>query len=196
MSELEDKDKKEYEARLQRRLQILKKQFDAGKVKIFKGSQVVESLQAVRYAPDGTVDLDTVDGSVRALALGVEAIHDREELKKSVTLAEIQHTYFAFLETNFGEFYKVMLGRGLTPHDVGKGLSRNTSTIKELTKNLARFLETIEEFWTHAADAAQAHVEDMHDTLKGVFGGDLFPSNDENIASKCGLYTDWGCPLG
>lgn len=190
MSELDDKEEKEYEARLQRRLQILKKQFEAGKVKIAKGLQVVESLKAVRYAPDGTVDLDTVDGYVRALALAVEAHHDREELKKSVTLAEIQHIYFSFLETNFGEFYKVMLERGLTPHDVGKALSRDTSTIKELTENLARFLEVIKEFWTHTARVAHVHVEDMHDTLKGVFGGDLFPSNDENIASKCGLYTD------
>ncbi len=41
-----------------------------------------------------------------------------------------------------------------------------------------------------AADAAYAHVEDMHDTLKAVFGGDLFPSHSENIASKCGIYTD------
>lgn len=30
----------------------------------------------------------------------------------------------------------------------------------------------------------------MHGTLKGVFGGDLFPSHSENIASKCGIYTD------
>lgn len=190
MDELSDKEKKDYEARLQRRLQILKKQFEAGKIKLAKGLQVVESLQAVRYAANGTVDLKTVDGRVRALALGVEAHHNREELKKSVTLTEIQHTYFSFLEANFGEFYKIMLERGLTPHDVGKGLSRNASATNELTKNLARFLETIEEFWTHTADAAHVHVEDMADTLKGVFGGDLFPSNDENIASKCGLYTD------
>ena len=30
----------------------------------------------------------------------------------------------------------------------------------------------------------------MHECLKAVFGGDLFPSPYENIASKCGLYTD------
>ena len=106
MSESDEKEKKEYEARLQRRLQILKKQFDAGKVKLFKGLQVVESLQAVRYAPDGTVDLDTVDGSVRALALAVEAHHDREELKKSATLAEIQQPILRFLKPTLASFTK------------------------------------------------------------------------------------------
>ena len=83
-----------------------------------------------------------------------------------------------------------MLQRGLTPHDAGMALSRTTSTIEELTKSLPEFLATIEEFWNSTADAARAHVEDMHDVLKGVFGGDLFPSNEQNIASKCGLYTD------
>jgi len=51
-------------------------------------------------------------------------------------------------------------------------------------------LATIDEFWAQVGDAAYAHVEDMHEALKGVFGGDLFPAHDENIASKCGLYTD------
>jgi hypothetical protein len=117
-------------------------------------------------------------------------MHDREELKKSISLAEIQNTYFSFVERNFGQFYRIMLDRGLTPHDAGIALSRKESTIAELTKNLAGFLATIEEFWTHVGDAAHIHVEDMHEALKGVFGGDLFPSHEENIASKCGLYSD------
>ena len=83
-----------------------------------------------------------------------------------------------------------MLEKGLTPHDAGVALSRTQGTIEELTKNLKGFLETVNEFWSQTADAAHAHVEDMHGTLKGVFGGDLFPSHSENIASKCGIYTD------
>lgn len=39
-----------YEARLQRRLQILKKQFEAGKIRIAEGLQVIDSLTRVRYA--------------------------------------------------------------------------------------------------------------------------------------------------
>jgi hypothetical protein len=190
MSESEDKERKEYEAELQRRLRILKEQIVAGKVKFARGMKVLDSLQKVRYAPDGTVDLSTVDGLVRAAALGVAAHHDREELKKGMPLNDIQHTYFTFLENNFGPYYKEMVAHGLSPHSVGKGLSRNPSAVGELTKNLEKFLEVIEEFWSQTADVAHAHVEDMQGNLKGVFGGDLFPSNDENIASKCGLYTD------
>lgn len=182
--------KQEYEARLQRRLKILKEQFDAGKVRIFEGLQVIESLKLVRYAADGSVDLDTVDGLVRSMALAVEAMHDREEMKKSATLAEIQTTYFEFLEKNFGHFYKQMVDRDLTPHDVARALSRTPGAVAELTTNLNEFLSTIEDFWSTGGPIAIAHVEDMHDSLKGVFGGDLFPSENENIASKCGLYTD------
>lgn len=179
-----------YEARLQRRLQILKKQFEAGNIRIAEGLQVVESLKHVRYAADGTVDLTTVDAVVRSMALAVEAMHDREEMKKSASLAEIQTTYFEFLDKNFGHFFKVMVDRGLTPHDAGVALSRTPSTVAELNRNLKNFLQTIEEFWGSAGPIAVAHTEDIHEALKGIFGGDLFPSSEENIASKCSLYTD------
>lgn len=190
MTDESSKEQREYETRLQRRLQILKKQFDAGKVRIAEGLQVIESLKRVRSAPDGSIDLSTVDGLVRSMALAVEAMHDREEMKKSATLAEIQSGYFEFLETNFGRFYNVMVDRGLTPHDAGIALSRTPSTVAELTRNLPEFLRTIEEFWASAGPIATAHVEDLHDSLKGVFGGDLFPSATENLASKCSLYMD------
>jgi len=72
-----------YEARLQRRLQILHKQFEAGKIHIAHDLQIVESLKRVRYAADGTVDLQTVDATVRSIALAAEAMHDRGEMKKS-----------------------------------------------------------------------------------------------------------------
>lgn len=183
-------EKQQYEARLQRRLKILKQQFEAGKIRIAEGLQVVESLKRVRNAPDGSIDLDTVDGLVRSMALAVEAIHDREEMKESASLAEIQTTYFEFLEKNFGRFHRIMVDRGLTPHDAGVALSRTPATVAELARNLEGFLSTIEEFWSSVGPIAIAHVEDMHDSLKGVFGGDLFPSASENIASKCGLYTD------
>ena len=83
-----------------------------------------------------------------------------------------------------------MVERGLTPHDAGMALSRNPKTIAELVSSLPDFLETIDQFWEGVGEVAHAQVEDMRGTLKGVFGGDLFPSSCENIASKCGLYTD------
>lgn len=190
MPEDHTEEQQAYEARLQCRMQILKAQFDAGKVRIAEGLQVIESLKRVRYAADGTVDLSTVDGLVRSMALAVEAMHDREELKSSASLAQIQSEYFDFLDKNFGSFFKVMVERGLTPHDAGRALSRTPSMVAELTRNLPEFLAAIEGYWSGAGPIAIAHVEDMHDALKGVFGGDLFPSPEENIASKCSLYTD------
>jgi len=109
MSDDQTDEQHAYEARLQRRLQILKKQFDAGKVHIAEEFQVIGSLKRVRYAADGTVDLSTVDGLVRSMALAVETMHDREEMKDSASLAKIQTEYFDFLEKNFGHFFKVMV---------------------------------------------------------------------------------------
>ena len=143
MSDEQSVEKKLYEERLQRRLKILMQHFESGKVHIAEGLNIIESLKRVRYAPDGTVDLDTVDGLVRSMALGIEAMHDREEMKNSVSLADIQSRYFEFLEKSFGDFHKVMTARNLTPHDVGIALSRTRETVNELTSKLQDFLSTI-----------------------------------------------------
>lgn len=179
-----------YEERLQRRLLLLKEQFEAGKIHIKEGLKVADSLKRVQYRADGTVDLDTVDGLVRSLALAVEGIQDRAEMKASASLAEIQTSYFQFLERQFGHFYKKMVERNLSPHDVATALSRTPDAVADLATNIPEFLATVEEFWRSAGPVAIAHVEDMHDSMKGVFGGDLFPSASENIASKCSIYTD------
>ncbi|HEX7027059.1 MAG TPA: hypothetical protein VF268_07440 [Gammaproteobacteria bacterium] len=191
MSEEEkSQEEKEYEARLRRRLKILHEKFKEGKIQIAEGLKVKESLLAVRVGPDGEVDLDTVDGLVRSMALAVTAMHDREELKKSASLSEIQTLYFEFIERNFGHFYKTMVERNLTPHHAGRALTRSPKAIEEVTEYLADFLAIIDEFWSSMGEIAHIHVEDMHGNIKGIFGGDLFPSNDENIASKCGIFTD------
>ncbi|MGE6099145.1 hypothetical protein ACLH0B_07845 [Aeromonas salmonicida] len=58
-----------YEQRLRRRLKVLQEQFKAGKIRIAEGLDVEKSLLAVRIGPDGEIDLDTVDGLVRSMAL-------------------------------------------------------------------------------------------------------------------------------
>ncbi|MDE0284027.1 MAG: hypothetical protein OXN26_05685 [Gammaproteobacteria bacterium] len=180
----------EHEERLRRRLRILQEQFKAGKIRIAEGLNVEQSLLAVKQGPDGEIDLSTVDGLVRALALGVTEMHDREELKKGASLNEIQNVYFEFIEKNFGHFYEKMVEMGLTPHDAGLALSQSQESIDSITENLDEFLSVIDQFWGQVGEAAHIHVEDNHGNLKGIFGGDLFPSNNENIASKCGIYTD------
>lgn len=179
-----------YEQRLRRRLKVLQEQFKAGKIRIAEGLDAEKSLLAVRIGPDGEIDLDTVDGLVRSMALAVTAMHDREELKKEASLSEIQHMYFKFIDDNFGHFFKMMTQRGMTPHDAGVAAKSSEGSIKEITENLDKFLEVIDQFWVGLGEVAHIHVEDMRHNVKGIFGGDLFPSHDENIASKCGLYTD------
>lgn len=190
MSEEQINEDAEYETRLRRRLKILQEQFKAGKVKIAEGLEVEKSLLAVRVGPDGEVDLNTVDGAVRSMALAVTAMHDREELKKEASLSEIQNMYFKFIEDNFGQFYDMMLKQNLTPHDVGRALTQNEKSVEAFTENLDEFLNVIDQFWEGVGEIAHIHVEDMHGNIKGIFGGDLFPSHDENIASKCGIYAD------
>jgi len=190
MTEVENEEKKDYEERLRRRLKILQQQFKEGKVKIAEGLKVEESLLAIRTGPDGEIDLDTVDGLVRSMALAVTSMHDREELKKSISLSEIQNTYFNFIEQNFGHFYKIMIERGLSPHDAGMAAIQSQGSIDELNAHADKFLGVIDEFWEQTGDIAHIHIEDMHNNVKGIFGGDLFPSPYENIASKCGLYMD------
>jgi hypothetical protein len=183
-------EKNAYEARLQRRLLLLRKRFEEGKIRIPKDPQLTKSLMAMRYAPDGSVDLNTVDGIVRSLALAIEGLHEREETKKLMPLVEIQSTYFGCLEKNFGHLHREMVKRRANPHLVAKTLSNDSAHIEAVAKSLTGFVDVIEQFWTQTADTAYAHVEDMQKTLKGVFGGDLFPSYTQNIASKCGIYTD------
>ncbi|MDY4386402.1 MULTISPECIES: hypothetical protein [Pectobacterium] len=184
------KEEIEYEERLRRRLKILQEQMKQGKVHIVEGLKVIDSLEAVRVGPDGEVNLDTVDGLVRSMALAVTEMHDREELKKLASLSEIQNAYFKIIENNFGHFYELMIKRNLTPHDAGRAAMQSDGSIREITENLDEFLQFIEEFWVEFGDIAHVHLEDQHNNIKGVFGGDLFPAHNENIASKCGIYTD------
>jgi len=190
MTEVDNEDQKAYEERLRRRLKIFQEKFKEGKIKTAEGLNVKDSLLAVRTGTDGEIDLDTVDGLVRSMALAVTSVFDREELKQSISLSEIQNTYFSFIEQEFGHFYKEMIQNGVTPQEVGKDIIQRQEIVKEINQHLDEFLDVINGFWDQFSDVAHIHVEDMHNKFKGVFGGGLFPSHDENIASKCGIYID------
>lgn len=180
----------EYEKRLRRRLLILQQKIKDGKVKIQEGLRINESLKAIKYGADGEIDLNTVDGLVRAMALAITELHDREELKKACSLAEIQNSYFNILEKNFSHFYDLMRKKNLTPHTAAHSISGNAQAVIELTTHLKGFLDYLKDFWNKSGEIAYIHVEDMHKNIKGVFGGDLFPTHDENLTSKCCIYTD------
>ncbi|MBI6506936.1 hypothetical protein QA659_04315 [Proteus mirabilis] len=180
----------EYEKTLRRNLKLLFEQINAGKVHIRDGLQIKDSLLAVRKGADGEIDLSTVDGLVRSMASAIAQMNDREELKKKISLSDIQNNYFSFIEQQFGEYYKIMLENKGTPHDIGKACSKDNNIVNDINKNLKEFLNLIVEYWKQVGEIAHMHISDMKNNIKGVFGGDLFPSHAENIASKCGVYTD------
>lgn len=190
MTEEKSQNQLEQEKELRRRLKILQEKFEKGQIRFREGLAVKESLMAVKTGPDGEIDLSTVDGLVRSLAAAVAGTHDREELKKLSSLSEIQKMYFEFVERNFADLNKIMVETGLPPGDLSRMLIRDPEVIKEATRHLQEFLPVVNEFWEEMGEIAHAHVEGMHGNIKGVYGGDFFPAHNENIASKCGIYTD------
>ncbi|HWR43929.1 hypothetical protein [Sporomusa sp.] len=181
----------ENDAELHRRLMILQEAMKEGKVKFSAAMAdgVRDSLMAVRIGADGKVDLSTVDSRVRALALAVTSMHDREETKKVISLNELQRMYFSAVEINFHEFHKLMIEEKSNPHDVASFISSKPDLVSDIMQGLPNFLEVIQDLWAEAHEISNIHAEDMQ-CLKGVFGGDLFPSYEQNIASTCGVYVD------
>ncbi|SMF91354.1 hypothetical protein SAMN02982917_0205 [Azospirillum oryzae] len=181
----------EYELELRRRLEILKTQMADGRVKFLPHvfESIKDSMLAVRYGLDGQIDLSTVDASVRALAMTVTVMKDREDAKKAVSLHDLQRGYFETIEVNFGRYHRIMVNKKLTPHDVARSISNNQDLVEEISSSFPDFLNWVEKLWESASDIASIHIEDTR-ALKAVFGGDLFPSNQRNIASSCGVYVD------
>jgi hypothetical protein len=176
----------------QRRLRKLAEAFENDKIRFAPhlADGVRESLAKMRYLPNGDVDLSTVDARVRSLAFATTAISDRLEIKDRNPLREIQRLYFEHVERNFGPYHEVAVRRGLTPHHAGRAVSEGSQGARdEITKVAPKFLESIKQLWSYVNVPCCYHLEDLN-CLKGIFGGDILPSNETNIASSCGLYLD------
>ena len=67
----EENEKQEYEERLRWRLNLLKLKFEEGKINIAEhlAEDFKSSLGSVRVNADGEIDLSTVDGRIRSMAL-------------------------------------------------------------------------------------------------------------------------------
>lgn len=177
------------DAELRRRLELLRQYLNSGRIKVALHLQDAfeESLSAVKYGPDGEIDLATVDGSLRAIALGIAGMDYREEAKKANSLLEIQKLYFQSIRNNFGDLYERMTDAGASPHQFSSALAQHPENVDHLYPVISDFVEALVKFWESASEVVSYHLEDMNVT-KGVFGGDLFPVG--NIASTCGLYLD------
>ncbi len=138
-------DKDEYNKRLQKRLLLLKEELDKGKLKLHikEGLKIEESLKAVRYAPDGSIDLSTVDASVKSLALAVEYFHNRNEIKQKISLREIQESFFKIIHSNFGFYYEKMVESRATPQKFAHFLSSKSDVIESINPDIDEFLDLV-----------------------------------------------------
>ena len=189
---MKSKEEKEYEERVKQRVLILKEQLEKGNIHISEhiANDFEKSLLRIRFDENGEPDLDTVDGRIRSMALVAEHMDHRQKMKSAISLQQIQEGYFNRIESNFNHFYKIMIEKNVSPHQVANVIAYGKQSIDHLDEVIKPILEDLEKFWELAAEAGYLHLEDDSNSIKAVFGGDLFPSNEENIASKCGIYTD------
>lgn len=179
------------DAELRRRLELLRQRFDDGKIKVAEhlAGNLNESFRKVRYGSDGEIDLATVDGRIRSMAMAVAMMQDREDTKQAASLAEIQEAYFNRITPMFADLHKLMIEKGEHPQSISWAFSRNSELVEGNYPQIEPFVSDLAEFWEVVSEPVRYHLQDMQ-TLKGVFGGDLFPSYDRNIASSSGLYLD------
>ena len=121
------------DSELRRRLNLLRERLDEGKIKIAKplAAGVEESFRKVRYGEDGQIDLATVDGRIRSMAMVVTMMQDREETKQAASLAEIQEAYFSRITPMFAGVHKLMLEHSQHPQSNFVGSFARPRTCRE-----------------------------------------------------------------
>ncbi|MBB6681355.1 hypothetical protein H4O20_07860 [Aequorivita sp. 609] len=189
---MKSKEEKEYEERVKRRVLILRDLMKEGKIKFAESMRdgLEESFSKARFDKNGEPDLSTIDGRIRSIALAAEHFDHRDKMKSAISLQQIQEGYFNRIHGNFNHFYQIMIEKDVTPHQVANVIAYGKQSIDHLNEVIEPILKDLEEFWELVAESGYLHLEDDYESIKAVFGGDLFPSNEENIASKCGIYTD------
>jgi len=189
---MKSKEDIEYEERVKRRVLILRELMEQGKIKFAENMKdgLEESFSKARFDKNGEPDLSTIDGRIRSMALMAEHFDHRTKMKEAISLFEIQRRYFEIIDGNFNHFYKMMIENKTTPHHIANHIAYSKKNIDFLNEPIEALLKDFEDFWELLAESGYLHLEDDYDSIKAVFGGDLFPANDENIASKCGIYTD------
>jgi len=179
-----------YEERLRNRLETLREELDAGNV-IFAShlrEQILESFAKIRTGPDGKIDLSTVDGRIRVVALSVEHYAAVKEAK-SISLDHVQTEYFAMLEDLLGDVANHCKKHDIQPYQFATYSKTNTDIIKQISTNADSISEIISNFWDNYGFVVKVHLEEM-ENVRGVFGGDVFPIGSNNIGCQAGVYLD------
>jgi hypothetical protein len=167
---------------------LLKDDLSSGQLKTPESSSIPASLAAVRFADDGKVITDSVNGAVRAAALAALGAKQHREMRK-IPLRDTQSEYFDILDQFFGQPFSEMQKYGLTPAEVAENLSSQESIVRAFQTDLPEFVSGMNEFWDYFGPVVDLHLSDLR-SLKSVFGGDIFPSYVANIACSVGLYMD------
>ncbi|WP_371395619.1 hypothetical protein [Fretibacter rubidus] len=183
--------KEDYNERVRQRIQIMNEHIADNGLNVAPHliDKVKSQLKAIEYDEKGFAIVETVDPSIRAMAMAFEYVDYRKKSKDSISLQEVQHAYFENLSNCFGELFQDMKKYELTPDQFAYGYVQDNKAVESLYPQIQNFLDFIQEFWVSASEVCSFHVQDLK-ALKGVFGGDLFPRADENIASTTGLYLD------
>lgn len=152
-----------YEDELRERLEILREQLESGKLQVAPhlADGMRASMEAVKYGPNGKVDLTTVDGRIRALALAASSLKQRDEAKQAASLQDVQSAYFRSIENNFGDLFKDMLEVGATPHQYASVLGRYDDNVEYLYPVISKFMDALTDFWEDAADVVSYHLQDL-----------------------------------
>ena len=181
------------------RVFLLKEKIEAGKMQF--AAHLIDDFKrsygAIRLRPDGKVDPKTVDGRIRAATLALLAMKQREEMKKSASLQDLQEKYFDFLFEQFGWLYDQMIEHKVPPFAIADHFSEDSDLVEKLFGALPDIEQAVKGFWEAASEIAECHLQDGQQ-LKAVFSGDLFPAYDENVVSTAGLYIDTiilPCPI-
>lgn len=165
--------------------------FDEGTIHIADHleDEMKKSISKVRYGPDGKIDLNTVDGRVRSMALMAAHIQQRNQAKDAISLSDISSMYFEFIESNLGFLDKEAKERKLNALQFARLAPKSPQFVKEVAPQIPGFLEALQGFWEGVSESAHYHIQDLQGS-KAVYGGDLFPSYQRNISSTASLYID------
>lgn len=182
------------------RVFLLKEQLEAGNIR-FANQELADgfrsSYEAIRLRPDGKVDPTSLDGRIRASTIALIAMKQREDAKKSLSLAQVQEEYYAFLFREFGWLYDQMKKAQVTPSAAAEITSQHDDMMQGLSESLPEMVDVVREFWSSVGEVAGYHLQDSRQ-LKAVFAGDIFPAHWENAVSTAGLYVDTiilPCPI-
>lgn len=114
---------------------------------------------------------------------------DRDDTKAAASLQDIQNAFFSRVTAMFQEAHSLMLRHRGNPQSFSWAMSRDERHVDQNYPLVEQFVSELKEFWAVMSEPVRYHLQDLN-ALKGVFGGDLFPSYERNIASSTALYLD------